>query len=77
MGVEAVPPFFGGGVVAGFVEVGDGGISLALVLEEGKLFVGGVGGDVVPGIEFEDVVAFGEVAGTELEGVAALLGVGG
>ena len=39
--------------------------------------VGGVGLDVVPGVEFVDVVADFEVAGAELEGGRAFEVVGG
>ena len=69
--VEFVPPFGGVGVEALFVKGGDGGGALGCVLGFGVGGVGGRGGDVVPGVEFVDVVFLGKIAGPELEGVAA------
>jgi hypothetical protein len=51
-------------------------LALALELLFGKGFVCVVDGDVVPGVELEDVVAFFEVARAEGEGVGSLLVVG-
>ena len=57
MAVEQVPPLGGVGVEAALVEVGDRVRALQAVLLLGVGAGGGVGGDVVPGVEFVDVVA--------------------
>ena len=75
--IEQIPPFRGVRVEAPFVEFGDGRLALLRVLCFRKGFVVVVGLDVVPGVEFEDVVAFFEVALAELEGVGAFGVVGG
>jgi hypothetical protein len=60
--VKCVPPFLGVIIEALAVKVGDGVLPLPCVLLFRELLVGIVDGYVVPGVEFEDVVAFFEVA---------------
>ena len=75
--VKQVPPFGRVCVEAPAIELGDGGFALfgVLDLREGFVFV--IGLDVVPGVEFKDIVAFFEVTGAKLEGVSTFEVVGG
>lgn len=68
-----VPPFLGLVVVTFAIKVGDGLLPLFGILFFGEGKVVGVDGYVVSGVEFEDVVAFLEVARSECEGITALL----
>ena len=71
IGIEAIPPFLRIGIEALLIESGDGVLALGIVLRFGVEVVGLIRFDVVPGVEFEDVVCGEEIARAELEGIGA------
>ncbi len=72
MGVEFIPPFLGLVVEAFLVEFGDWRCALRSVLAFRVVIVRRIRDNVIPGVEFKNVVCVLEVAGAEFERVCPL-----